>query len=314
MRRLKDAFLFLLLLFLMTSCIEYPDRHKETVGPKRWPALVLQNASLPYEVTQRVISQQDDRYRVEEVDLGSITVRYWKPEESGPFPALLLLPGIWGDRIMTGFAEALVQKGFVCVQMSSQRYLSGLRSAAARLDTLAELIRSQVMEADKLVEWLSRQPSVDPAEIGVLGISLGAIVGSLLTESNDRIKAAAYLLGGGNLPEIMASPQGYVKGRIRNRIMVQNGWTTEEFKKEAVTALKSVDPLTYAGRLDSGRILMVNGRFDGVIPYPNARELWEALGQPTWIVLPAGHYTASFFDRYIRYRVARHFLAQRVPK
>jgi dienelactone hydrolase len=261
-------------------------------------------------VSQRVIFQQEEHYKVEEVDLGSLNVRYWKPEGEGPFPAILLLPGIWGDRIMAGFAEALVAKGFVCLQLNSQRYLAGLRTAAARLDTLAELIRLQVGEGAQLVDWLSRQPSVDPKRIGLLGISLGAIVGSLLTESNDQITAAAYLLGGGNLPEILAAPQGYVKGRIRSRIMLHNGWTTEEFKKEAVTALKSVDPLTYAGRLDAKRILMVNGRFDQVIPYPNARELWEALGEPVWIVLPAGHYTASFFDRYIRYRVAGHFTAQ----
>jgi fermentation-respiration switch protein FrsA (DUF1100 family) len=139
-------------------------------------------------------------------------------------------------------------------------------------------------------------------------------VGSLLTESNDQITAAAYLLGGGNLPEILAAPQGYVKGRIRSRIMLHNGWSTEEFKKEAVTALKSVDPLTYAGRLDAKRILMVNGRFDQVIPYPNARELWEALGEPVWIVLPVGHYTASFFNRYVRYRVAGHFMAELAGK
>ena len=314
MNRLEKNFASLLIVLLMTSCTEYPNHHHGTDGQKSRPVLSLREAGVPYEATRRSISHQEVGYAIEEVDLGSLNVRYWRPEGSGPFPAILLLPGIWGDRIMTGFAEALVGKGFVCLQMSSQRYLDGLRSSAARLDTLAELIRLQVLEANRLADWLSRQSSVDPARIGVLGISLGAIVGTLLTESNDRIKAAAYLLGGGNLPEIMASPQGYVKGRIRSRIMVQNGWTTEEFKKEAVTALKPVDPLTYAGRLDSNRILMVNGRFDQVIPYPNARELWEALGEPSWIVLPAGHYTASFFDRYVRYRVARHFAAQLVSK
>jgi pimeloyl-ACP methyl ester carboxylesterase len=314
MSRLNQALVFSLLLLSMTACVEYPNRQREIPAVSAKPILSLQNPAPPYQVIQRTIFHQDDGYSVEELYLESITVRYWQPEGSGPFPAILLLPGIWGDRVINGFARELAQKGFVCLQFSSQRYLTGLRSAAARLDTLAELIRLQVLEAAQLVEWLSRQPTVNSKRIGVLGISLGAIIGTLLTEAHPQIEAAAYLLGGGNLPEIMISPQGYVKGRIRDRIMLENGWSAEEFKQEAITALKPVDPLTYAGRLDAERILMVNGRFDKVIPYSNAKELWEALGQPDWIILPAGHYTASFFDRYIRYRVARHFLEHLVPK
>ncbi len=314
MRRLIGTLAFSLLLFSAAACIEYPNRHRETSGMRTRPILSLQNPGTEYQVIQKTVFHRDDGYIVEEVHLGTMMVRVWQPEGNGPFPAILLLPGIWGDRIISGFAQELVAKGFVCLQFSSQRYLTGLRSAAARLDTLAALIQQQVVEAAQLVDWLSRQPSVDPKRIGLLGISLGAIVGTLLTEANQEITAAAYLLGGGNLPEIMISPQGYVKGRIRDRIMLENGWNAEEFKRQAVSALKPVDPLTYAGRLDSERILMVNGRFDKVIPYPNARELWEALGQPDWIVLPAGHYTASFFDRYIRYRVGQHFLKQLTPK
>lgn len=314
MNRLNQAILFLLLFLSMAACIEYPNRHRETPGVRTNPIFSLQDPGPPYQVIQRTVFHQDDGYLVEEVQLGAMTVRVWQPEGDGPFPAILLLPGIWGDRIISGFAQELVKKGFICLQFSSQRYLTGLRSAAVRLDTLAELIRLQVAEAAQLVDWLSRQPSVDAKRIGLLGISLGAIVGTLLTEANGQIEAAAYLLGGGNLPEIMASPQGYVKGRIRDRIMLANGWSAEEFKREAITALKPVDPLTYAGRLDPERILMVNGRFDKVIPHSNARELWKALGQPDWIVLPAGHYTASFFDRYIRYRVARHFLEKLTPQ
>lgn len=314
MRRLIGTLAFSLLLLSAAACIEYPNGHRETAGMRTRPILSLQNPGPPYQVIQQTVFHRDDGYIVEEVHLGAMTVRIWQPEGNGPFPAILLLPGIWGDRIISGFAQELVAKGFVCLQFSSQRYLTGLRSAAARLDTLAALIQQQVVEAAQLVDWLSRQPSVDPKRIGLLGISLGAIVGTLLTEANQEITAAAYLLGGGNLPEIMISPQGYVKGRIRDRIMLENGWNAEEFKRQAVSALKPVDPLTYAGRLDAARILMVNGRFDKVIPYPNAKELWEALGQPDWIVLPAGHYTASFFDRYIRYRVAQHFLKQLVPK
>lgn len=310
MNRLKHPLMFSLMMLFMAGCIEHPNRQTEPAGPRNKPTLALQDPAARYEIVQRLASYRNGGHLIEEIDLGPLTVRVWRPEGEGPFPAVLLLPGIWGDRVISGFARELVERGFVCLQFSSQRYLAGLRTSPARLDTLAELIRLQVLEAARLVDWLSRLPSVDPKRIGVLGISLGAIVGTLLTEADDRVAAAAYLLGGGNLAEIIASPQGYVKGRIRRRIMIENGYDEEEFKKEAIVALRPIDPLTYAGRLDSRRILMVNARFDRVIPYSTARELWEALGEPDWIVLPAGHYTASFFDRYVRGRVARHFQAQ----
>ncbi|GEM_PF-1265476 len=318
MNGLKFPFLFffILLFMFMAACIEYPNTNKAPAGPRKTPSLSLTETALPDEVTWRAVSDQNNGgVLVDEVSFGSLTVRLWKPEGNGPFPAVLLLPSIWGDRTLEGFAQELVKKGFVCLQMSSQRYFMKLRSLSSMtLDSIAASIQLQVLESAKLVDWLAQQPAVDPERIGVLGISLGAIVASLLTESKERIEAAAYLLGGGNLPEIMISPQGYVKSRIRRRIMQEEGLTEAQFKEEAITALKPVDPLTYAGRLASKRILMVNGRFDRVIPYPNARELWEALGEPDWIVLPAGHYTASLFNGYLRYRVAQHFLAQLASK
>jgi dipeptidyl aminopeptidase/acylaminoacyl peptidase len=178
---------------------------------------------------------------------------------------------------------------------------------------LADTIKLQVTEAKQLLHWLSAQPSVDPDRIGILGMSIGAIIASLLAESDDHIQAAAYILGGGNLSEIMASPQGYVKRRVREKIMTQNGMTPEEFQKAAAETLKPVDPLTFAGRLEPERIFMVNGRFDDVIPYKNAKELWNALGQPDWLVIPTGHYTASFFMPYIRHRISEHFIQHLLP-
>ena len=254
---------------------------------------------------------KEDSYQIERINFNTHLSNYWRPLEEGKRPAILLLPAIWGDRYLEGFARKLVNNGFICLQMSSSRYLKRLRDVGSKgLDSLAEVIRYQLTEADQTLNWLIKQEEVDPDRIGVLGISIGAIIASLLTEQNENIEAAAYLLGGGNLPEIMVAPQGYVKKRLREQIMTSQGLTLEAFKREAIKSLTPVDPLQYAGRLDPNRIFMVNGRFDHVIPYENAKELWEALGQPTWLVLPAGHYSASFFLSYIRHRVKKHFVEQ----
>ena len=57
-----------------------------------------------------------------------------------------------------------------------------------------------------------------------------------------------------------------------------------------------VDPLTYADRIDPRDVLLVSGRCDRVVRPQHTRNLWQALGQPSWTRYPAGHYQlAPFF-------------------
>ena len=301
----------LLILPLTASCIEYPYEAGNVQRPHHRSIERLFEGAPAALSFKRTVVLKEKTYIVEQIQFNPISARLWRPVKEGKHPAILLLPAIWGDRYMEGFARKLVQEGFICLQLPSRRYLDRVRSQdQIKVEDLAQLLRSQVIEADQFLAWLYKQPHVDTDRIGVMGISIGAIIASLLTEQNDRIQAAAYVLGGGNIAEIMAAPQGYVKRKLRERIMSENGMTEAEFKEAAVRSFKIVDPLTYAGRLDAERILMINGRFDKVIPYKNARELWQALGQPNWVVLPAGHYTASIFLRYVRHRVTDHFSDQ----
>lgn len=309
MKSTAQRILLLCFGLLITACVEY-SHDPETIGPAKSeaPALFSDQAQ-PLVLVTRSVANEEKTFVVEWIQFNPLMARLWRPVGEGPYPAVLLLPAIWGDRAMERIARELVEEGFVCLQLSSGRYFQRLHQLSEmELPALAETIRLQVAEADQLLRWLSAQPTVDPDRIGILGMSIGAIIASLLTESDDHVQAAAYILGGGNLSEIMAAPQGYVKRRLRERIMSQNGMTQEEFQKAAAETLRPVDPLTFAGRLDPKRIFMVNGRFDKVIPYKNAKELWNALGRPDWVVIPTGHYTASFFMPYIRHRISQHFI------
>ncbi len=308
MNRTGKSLLIFIIILSVSGCIEYTHT-PHLILPKEASALepLKRNATIAPPSTRDEILEKET-YRVEALAFEDFGARLWRPKGEGPHPAVLLLPGIWGDRIMVEFAEDLVSKGYVCLQLGSHRYLERLRSKGKMsTEVLAEMIKLQVVETGKAFHWLSTQPEIDAERIGILGVSIGAIIATLFSETDGNIKAASYLLGGGNLPDIMAAPKGYVKRRLRQRIMTENGLTEAEFKEEALRTLQPVDPLNFTGRIDPARILMVNGRFDQVIPYRNAKELWQALGEPNLVVLPAGHYTASFFMPYVRYKVAKHF-------
>ncbi|HSG05722.1 MAG TPA: hypothetical protein VLB09_04945, partial [Nitrospiria bacterium] len=267
------------------GCTEHiPEAESPRINHKS-PGLIRFEPVPPLSEIRRSILVSEPGYTVEQILFPEFSAKYWKPSGNRRAPAVLLLPAIWGDRTVERFAEALALEGFACLQLSSRRYLERIRSMEPMsLEGLAENIHLQAAEAKQVMDWFSAQKDVDADRLGLLGISFGAIVGGLLTEADERIGSSVLLLGGGNLPEILAAPQGYVKRRLREEIMTENGMTEEEFSAAAAAAMRGVDPLTYAGRLDSRRVFMINGRYDRVIPLKNAREYWEAMGRPQWLV------------------------------
>src|SRR5438132_1321942 len=53
-----------------------------------------------------------------------------------------------------------------------------------------------------VVEWIMRQPDVDPRRIGVVGVSLGAIITHLTMGRDSRLSAGVAVLGAGDLPDL----------------------------------------------------------------------------------------------------------------
>src|SRR2546430_5008707 len=57
------------------------------------------------------------------------------------------------------------------------------------------------------------------------------------------------------------------------------------------------NPTSYAGRSQANRLLMLNARYDLLLPRKFTEELWHTHGQPPIRRLPAGHTTAFLFGR-----------------
>lgn len=233
---------FLLLLSLASlGCVEYPYKSGSGLTLKPSGFVPLFNPEKPAVLLHRKVLLSEEDLLIEEIQFDAFSARYWHPLTQSPAPAILLLPGIWGDRVIEAFAQDLASKGFTILQLNSSRYLERIRRMSKmKTDSIAEIIRLQVIETGQAFEWLSRQPEIDADRIGILGISIGAIIATLFTETEKNIQAASYLLGGGNLSEIMSSPKGYVKRRLRERIMHENGISEAEFKLETARILQAV--------------------------------------------------------------------------
>lgn len=252
--------------------------------------------------TQRI------EYPSVQAEYGNIVAFYTHPTKREDAPVILILPISNGNYFTESFAIYFAERGFASLRFNSRADLMRVRkNGRAGIAQFGELMRNYVIDIRRGIDWLTNQAHIDPERMGIMGISHGAIAGSLLMGIEPRIKAGAFLLGGGNLAEILLSSQERSIIAMRKKIFEQDGMTSDTLYQHAVSVLASIDPITYADRIQPERVLLINAYFDQVIHRKYAEALWDAMGKPRHVWLPAGHYSAGLFLGYVYNRTIWHF-------
>ena len=152
------------------------------------------------------------------------------------------------------------------------------------VETMAAGLRQAVMDARRAGDWLASRPDVEPSRVGIVGISLGAIVGGLTAGVDDRFGRSVLVIGGGDLPAILMNP---CKETALARRKIGEAGLTEERLREL---WRDVDPLTFAGRLRAQELLLINAETDEVIPRAATERFHAAAGRPAIHWIKGGHY------------------------
>lgn len=208
-------------------------------------------------------------------------------------PAVLILPvmaapNVW---IETRFARRFVRDGLAVmwVEMPTQFHRrpdpsepSGQVFLARTPARLAANFRQSVLDARRALGVLSARPEVDPGRTAVFGISLGAIVGSVLYSLDPRPRFGVFLLGGADFPSLA------VDGSLTGPFVRRMGLKPADLR----AAWAGLEPGDRAAANASKPALLVNARWDTVIPAANARRLAEAFPAARQVWVPGGHYTA----------------------
>ncbi len=146
-------------------------------------------------------------------------------------------------------------------------------------------MRQAVLDVRRAGCWLTSQPDVDAARLGVSGISLGGIVSALSAAVDPAIKEGAFLLAGGDLSTILWEMP---EGAPFRKVWIETGHTKADLTK----LTEAFDPLTYASGLAGKRMLFIAGNVDEVVPPSCTRVLWEAAGKPPITWYDCGHYSS----------------------
>ena len=175
---------------------------------------------------------------------------------------------------------------------------SGERFAVPHVAGLNETVRQAVYEIHVITGWLRRQTH---RPVGLLGLSLGGYLSALiagLTRDLDFV-----------IPIVPPVCIGDLAWRFfaRSRHYTQTGTAT--FSRDELRAAYRVhSPLTYARQVDKGRILILAGRGDQIVPADHPHTLWSHWGEPDihWF---SGSHLAPFGRGQMLAKILRHVAA-----
>lgn len=232
--------------------------------------------------------------------------RYWLPAGAGPHPAVLVL-GVMAasnDFIEMRFVRRLVKDGFAVLLMETPYQFrrrpdplmpSGQVFLARTAPALARNFRQAALDARRSLSWLAGRGEVDRRRIGLLGVSLGALVSAAVYSVDATPRYAVFMLGGADFPAL-ALESGMTGPFIR-----QAGIRPEELRK----AWKGIDPTDYVPANLTKPALLINAVWDRVIPRRAALALRHSFpaAEQTWV--PLGHYASVLHLMWVPRYVSR---------
>lgn len=214
-------------------------------------------------------------------EVSTVSAEYYIPKASGKVPAVVVLDILEGNfTVARSIARTLADNGIAALAMHMPFFgkrrpkdvpEAGLLSAD--ISFARDAITQAVLDIRSAAMWLRTRKEVDPHKTGIVGVSLGAVIGALAVGVDDSFARSALILGGGDVAQIIwTSPEAR---RLKAQLLEQ-GYTLEKLREE----LKPVDPLTYADRINPRTLIMFNGKKDQTVTKECAAKLWRKAGSP----------------------------------
>lgn len=223
----------------------------------------------------------------------TVHTEFFRPFGKGPFRTAIVLHIAGGDFELSRFmSQMLAQNGTACLFMKMPYYgerrpKSGkIRMLSNNIEQGVSAMRQAVLDIRWACDWIQSNPDCDQKKIAVVGVSLGAVTGSLACAIEPRISHAGLIMGGARYEHIIFNSVER-EAKESKKLWLAAGKTIEEFGK----AMAPIDPATYADRLSQRSVLMICADDDKTIPMASTLSLWEATGRQPIVWYPCGHYT-----------------------
>lgn len=205
-----------------------------------------------------------------------------------PFPLLMVQHGLGGDKNVEYVrlpALELAKAGYATLRVDAHSH--GERLIGQGGDAMARVFSmvqdggwaQSIVDLRRGLDYCASRDDLDMTRVGYMGVSMGAIMGGVLCGVDDRIDAAALLLGG-SLGVLLP---GF---------------------------FDHIDPANYIAAFAPRPLLMLNGKQDPLITPAAAQKLFDAAKEPKKIVW---YETAHTLPPEEAVKEVSAFLVQHVP-
>jgi dienelactone hydrolase len=222
----------------------------------------------------------------------TVHAELFMPAGEGPFPACIVLDILQGNALIArSQAMWLAQHGVAGMVVYMAHYGprrppgSPTRLLSTDIPKTISGVHQTVQDIRCAVAWLAIRPEFDREKLGLVGTSLGSLVGAVAAANEPRIKNVCLMLGGG----------GLVDAYYNHPLAKQYLFVVELFGGRAAmkALINPIDPLTYARTLKDKNLLMVCASRDDIVPPAAARALWEATGKQKIVWMDCTHVGAA---------------------
>ena len=199
---------------------------------------------------------------------------------SGPVPVVFMLPPLGGaNRLDLMMGDTFCKNNIAVFIITTT--LNGLDSPTLVPVTDHDHTHRRVAAAIKGAMIIARTyPQLNTSKMGIFGESLGGILGSVAYSVIPEISAGAFIVNGGDVPNILAtSDQGPVINLKNARMKEQNFTTTEQYENYLNDNLQ-IDPLHFAKLINPETIKLILAQNDKSVPTADQMAYYNALGKP----------------------------------
>lgn len=202
-----------------------------------------------------------------------------------PWPTIFIMHFLQSDKtLVESFAPQWATYGYAIFAIDG--VLKGERAKPGKdiLDydpkVSVKNIRQQVIDIRRGADFLATREEIDFSHLGFMGVSMGAITGTIACGVDDRFKVIVLADGAASLRSVyenkstMKEIQEEVEKAAKK--LEELGYTFEE----ALEIFEPIDPIHYAPYLSPRPVLLINGKKDELFPMEAMVALHEAVGEP----------------------------------
>jgi isopenicillin-N N-acyltransferase-like protein len=243
----------------------------------------------------------------------TVYCEYYMSSAIAKRPAVIVLDILEGSMAVSRIVAHSLASGGVDAAIMTLPHFGPRRSKdpgryenpAEHLDFWVTSVRQAVKDVRQTARLLAAREDIDASRIGLCGTSLGGFIAALTAGVDGRFPRTAFVLAGGDLATVLTTEAREVRG-IRRELQ-NRGIAGDALNK----LVEPIEPLSFADRLGSTKILMINGRTDPIVPPACAEKLIAASASKVETVwYDCDHYGMVRYILPVMGKVCAHFPAK----